>query len=112
MFMNVPMRSLSSSVVKRTTRVSAFGTRNSIQRWLSSNGWIAHSISTRKSSVSRSSRMLVDEIGLSKSAVQSAVATLQSRELLKTSRQYRTAVPAHRVLRHWRQKRARQRRST
>jgi hypothetical protein len=62
--------------------------------------------------VKASLRMLADETGLSKSAVQSAVATLQFRELLKTSRDHRTAVPAHRVLRHWRQKRKRSRRST
>ncbi|MEY2540690.1 MAG: hypothetical protein QOI22_292 [Verrucomicrobiota bacterium] len=54
--------------------------------------------------VKASLRMLADETGLSKSAVQSAVATLHFRELLQTSRDHRTAVPAHRVLRHWRQK--------
>jgi hypothetical protein len=34
--------------------------------------------------------------------VQSAMLTLQYRQLVKTSRAHRTAVPAHRVLRHWR----------
>ena len=49
--------------------------------------------------------MLADETGLSKSAVQSALATLHFRQLVKTSRAHSTAVPAHRVLRHWRSNR-------
>jgi hypothetical protein len=57
--------------------------------------------------VKSSLRMLADETGLSKSAVQSAIVKLQYRQLVKTSRAHRTAVPAHRVLRHWRSKRAR-----
>jgi hypothetical protein len=57
--------------------------------------------------VKASLRMLADETGLSKSAVQTALATLQFRQLVKTTRDHRTAVPAHRVLRHWRSKRAR-----
>jgi hypothetical protein len=52
--------------------------------------------------VKASLRMLADETGLSKSAVQGAIVRLQYRQLVKTSRPYRTAVPAHRVLRHWR----------
>ncbi len=59
--------------------------------------------------VNASLRMLADETGLSKSAVQSALATLQFRQLVKTSRAHRTAVPAHRVLRHWRSNRTRRR---
>jgi hypothetical protein len=55
--------------------------------------------------VKASLRMLADETGLSKSAVQSALAKLHFRQLVTTSRQHRTAVPSHRVLRHWRQKR-------
>ncbi len=54
--------------------------------------------------VKASLRMLADETGLSKSAVQDAMAKLRSRELLKTSRDHHTAVPAHNVLRHWRRK--------
>jgi DNA-binding MarR family transcriptional regulator len=61
--------------------------------------------------VRASLRMIADETGLSKSAVQSALVKLQTRQLVKTSRDHATAVPAHRVLRHWRQKR-RVRRST
>jgi helix-turn-helix protein len=49
-------------------------------------------------------RMLADETGLSKSAVQSALVRLHRRELVETSRPHRTAVPAHRVLRHWRKR--------
>ena len=59
--------------------------------------------------VKASLRMLADETGLSKSAVQSAIATLQFRQLVKTSRDHRTAIPAHRVLRHWRSHRAKRR---
>jgi hypothetical protein len=59
--------------------------------------------------VEASLRMLADETGLSKSAVQSALATLHFRQLVKTSRAHSTAVPAHRVLRHWRSSQARRR---
>jgi hypothetical protein len=55
--------------------------------------------------VKASLRMLADETGLSKSAVQAAIAKLQCRQLVKTSRAHRTAVPVHRVLRHWRSNR-------
>jgi hypothetical protein len=41
--------------------------------------------------------------------VQSALATLHFRQLVETSRAHRTAVPTHRVLRHWRSNRARRR---
>ena len=60
--------------------------------------------------VPASLRMLADETGLSKSAVQTAVARLQLRQLIKTSRAHRTAVPSHRVLRHWRLRTKRKRR--
>lgn len=62
--------------------------------------------------VKSSLRMLANETGLSKSAVQSAVATLQFRKLVTTTRDHKTAIPAHRVLRHWHQPRGRKRRST
>ncbi len=62
--------------------------------------------------VKASLRMLADETGLSKSAVQTALAKLRFRELVATSRDHRTAVPSHRVLRHWRKKRKKARRST
>jgi CRP-like cAMP-binding protein len=39
--------------------------------------------------------------GLSRSAVQSALAHLQKRQLISTSRAHPTAVPLHRVLRPW-----------
>jgi hypothetical protein len=51
--------------------------------------------------VAASLRMIADETGLSKSAVQTALHTLRSRELVVTAREHATAVPAHRVLRHW-----------
>ena len=59
--------------------------------------------------VNASLRMLADETGLSKSAVQRALSMLHFRQLVKTSRAHRTAVPAHRVLRHWRSNRNRRR---
>jgi hypothetical protein len=59
--------------------------------------------------VKASLRMLADETGLSKSAVQTALVTLQFRQLVKTTRDHRTAVPAHRVLRHWRSSQTRRR---
>src|ERR1700730_12245232 len=59
--------------------------------------------------VKASLRMLADETGLSKSAVQTAIAKLQLRQLVKTSRAHITAVPSRRVLRHWRQKRPKRR---
>ncbi len=39
--------------------------------------------------------------GLSQSAAQAALAHLQARELIVTSRSHPTAVPLHRVLRPW-----------
>src|SRR5262245_8769019 len=52
--------------------------------------------------VAASLRMIAEETGLSKSAVQTAVVALQRNELLATNRAHATAVPAHTVLRHWR----------
>ena len=57
--------------------------------------------------VRMSLRMISDETGLSKSAVQTAMETLRGRELIATARAHATAVPTHRVLRHWIPKRRR-----
>jgi DNA-binding MarR family transcriptional regulator len=51
--------------------------------------------------VAMSLRMIAEETGLSKSAVQLAMDTLRYRELILTTRALATAVPKHRVLRHW-----------
>jgi DNA-binding MarR family transcriptional regulator len=51
--------------------------------------------------VAASLRTIADETGLSKSAVQTALDTLRYRELIITARDHATAVPTHRVLRHW-----------
>jgi DNA-binding MarR family transcriptional regulator len=51
--------------------------------------------------VSMSLRTIAEETGLSKSAVQAGLETLRRRELISTARVHATAVPAHRVLRHW-----------
>jgi DNA-binding MarR family transcriptional regulator len=47
-------------------------------------------------------RMLADATGLSKSAVQIALANLRRRELIVTTRDHTTATSRHGVLRHWR----------
>jgi len=52
--------------------------------------------------VAASLRALADETGLSKSAVQTALELLRRRELIKSVSDHATAVPEHRVLRHWR----------
>ena len=63
---------------------------------------LGRAVRQRWKPVKASLRMIADETGLSKSAVQAALVRLHRRELLKTSRAHRTAVPAHRVVRHWR----------
>jgi DNA-binding MarR family transcriptional regulator len=52
--------------------------------------------------VPASLRMLADATGLSKSAVQTALEKLRRRELIETKSSHATAIPKHRVLRHWR----------
>ena len=52
--------------------------------------------------IAASVRTLADATGLSKSAIQAALATLRRRELIVTSRDHATATSRHRVLRHWR----------
>src|SRR6266480_6411487 len=50
--------------------------------------------------VTSSLRTLADATGLSKSAIQTALGTLQRRELIVTTRDHATATSRHRVLRH------------
>lgn len=52
--------------------------------------------------VAASLRTLAEATGLSKSAVQTALALLRRRELIETTIDHATAVPEHSVLRHWR----------
>jgi len=52
--------------------------------------------------VAASLRALAEETGLSKSAVQTALELLRRRELIESVSEHATAVPTHRVLRHWR----------
>ena len=52
--------------------------------------------------VAASLRSLAEETGLSKSAVQTALARLRRRKLIETTSDHATALPTHRVLRHWR----------
>jgi DNA-binding MarR family transcriptional regulator len=53
-------------------------------------------------SVRRSHQAIAEATGLSRSAVQSALAHLKKRQLISTSRANPTAVPLHRVNRPWR----------
>ncbi len=52
--------------------------------------------------VAASLRSLAEETGLSKSAVQTALELLRRRELIESASAHATAIPSHRVLRHWR----------
>jgi DNA-binding MarR family transcriptional regulator len=52
--------------------------------------------------IAASLRSLAEETGLSKSAVQTALELLRRRELIRTATDHPTAMPEHRVLRHWR----------
>ena len=52
--------------------------------------------------IAASLRLLAVETGLSKTAVQTALDLLRRRELIETKSDHPTAVPEHRVLRHWR----------
>ena len=52
--------------------------------------------------VTASLRTLAEATGLSKSAIQVALATLRRRQLIVTTRDHATASSRHRVLRHWR----------
>jgi CRP-like cAMP-binding protein len=52
-------------------------------------------------SVRISHQSIASATGLSRSAVQSALAHLQNRQLVATTRAHSTAVPLHRVLRPW-----------
>ena len=57
---------------------------------------------TRWKPVPSSLRAIAEKTGLSKSAVQTAIECLRRRQLIETSADHPTAVPQHRVLRHWR----------
>lgn len=52
--------------------------------------------------VEASLRAIAEATGLSKSAVQTALDSLRRRELIRTTTAHATAIPQHRVLRHWR----------
>lgn len=53
--------------------------------------------------VAASRRMIAEETGLSKSAVQTAITALRRNELIASEQAHATAVPEHAVLRHWRE---------
>jgi DNA-binding transcriptional MocR family regulator len=55
-------------------------------------------------------RTLAEATGLSKSAVQTAIDLLRRRELIETTSRHATALPSHRVLRHWRENAPRRKR--
>jgi len=56
---------------------------------------------SRRRRVSVSHRVVADETGLSKSAVQAAVRLLKGRQLLRSHQATQTAVPEYEVLRPW-----------
>jgi len=66
--------------------------------------WYLYGQAARKKwkPVVASVRMLADATGLSKSAVQIALANLRRRELIVITRDHATATSRYRVLRHWR----------
>lgn len=53
--------------------------------------------------VTASLRMVAEATGLSKSTVQIAIEKLHARQLIRSTKDYATATPQHRVLRHWRE---------
>ena len=53
--------------------------------------------------VTASLRMIAEGTGLSKSTVQIAIEKLRARQLIGSTKDYSTAMPKHRVLRHWRE---------
>jgi DNA-binding MarR family transcriptional regulator len=57
---------------------------------------------TKWKPIAASLRALSEATGLSKSAVQTALENLRRRELIETTSEHSTALPEHRVLRHWR----------
>ena len=61
-----------------------------------------HAARAKWKPVPASLRMLAESTGLSKSAVQTALELLRRRELIASASDHPTAVPEHRVLRHWR----------
>jgi hypothetical protein len=55
-----------------------------------------------KGAVYLSHQMIADATGLSKSAVQDAVAALERRKLVRVQRASKTATPGYTLLHHWR----------
>jgi len=61
-----------------------------------------HAARNKWKPIAASLRTIADTTGLSKSAIQIALAHLRRRELIATTADHVTATPRHRVLRHWR----------
>ena len=53
--------------------------------------------------VTASLRMVAEATGLSKSTAQIALEKLRARQLIRSTKDFVTAMPQHRVLRHWRE---------
>ena len=64
--------------------------------------FLAARVGTARSGLSMSLAELADRTGLSKRAVQLALAHLRRRHLIRTSQAHRTATPTHVVTRPWR----------
>jgi DNA-binding MarR family transcriptional regulator len=52
--------------------------------------------------IAASLRTIAEATGLSKSTAQIAAENLRARQLIRSTKDYSTAIPLHRVLRHWR----------
>ena len=64
--------------------------------------WLAAEQSRRKGEISISYQELAENVGISKSSTQSAVAWLRRRKLLAVSKENATAIPRYVVLTPWR----------
>ena len=63
--------------------------------------WLASEQQRRQGEVQVSYREIAEQIGVSKSAVQAAIAWLLRRRLLETTKENATAVPKYRVMTPW-----------
>jgi len=66
-------------------------------------------VRARWKAIPASLRDLAEATGLSKSAVQMALQLLRRRQLIETESEHATALPRHRVRRHWRENARRRR---
>jgi DNA-binding MarR family transcriptional regulator len=63
-----------------------------------------HTRGERTKTATLSHRVIAEETGLSRSAVQQALRILRRRGLVKSKRRHETATPEHRVVRTWKRR--------